>query len=1005
MEFSLLFLLLSLTASAQVGRWARFEASVTNTRTYTSAYNDVSLDVIYTRPDNTTVNFWGFYDGGTTWKLRFMPDQIGVWQYSARFSDNTPGISGSFTCVASSIPGMLSRDETNPKWFGFKGGNHIFIRSFHVGDRFFATNWDDPANSGDGNKRTTFLNWAQTQGYNTLSIASHYLNRNQPERGAPWTTPNLWPLNAAEYRKMETILDDLAARRIMVFPFAGFFGRASNYPTLVDDQTRFIRYTLARIGSYWNIMLNVGGPEPLLSTNSYLTTTAIDRMAAEIAASDVYDHPLTVHNQTGDDAFKNSAWSTFGTLQGPKTINLSTMSSNLLSNHHPSKPLFAAETVWYGNMWMPSSGAYSDVDLRKVTYVVAMSAAALNFADMNGNSSSGFSGLLDTVITTADGKRQSKHDVVKLVWDYFASIPFYRMSPSQASVNTGYCLAEPGQHYLVYLPDGGSVNIAVQTGTTYTVTWVNARAPLTDQRAGGTTTTGSGLTAPDTFDWLAYLTPSGPTVATPTFSPAAGTYTSAQSVTISTSTSGASSRYTTDGSNPTATTGTVYSSPVAANATTTLKAVGYATGFATSPVATAVYTINVPGTVVASVGGVWVNSAMANQTGTFTATFNATPSADPTNAVIGLSNGSQTAFSGFACAVRFNTSGNIDARNGGAYAAASTISYAPNTTYSFRLVVNVPARIYSIFVTPAGGSEVTVGSNYAFRTEQASVTSLTNWGAVVDTAANGGAGTLTVSNFAFGGVVPSAPVFAPGPGTYIAPRSVTITSAGSTSIRFTTDGGTPTATAGTVYSGPVLIGTTGTLKAVGVNATGVSTVTSGAYTINLPSSATRTATADTYAFGGATTSNYGTALVLGAKDDGTTSVAFDRIAYIQFDLSGLAFTPTTATLILTTDATTQAGTVTVNQCTDDLWIETSTPTVPGLNWSNKPATGPTIGTATVAAGVVAEKMINVSSYVNAQYTGDATKIVSFALSGNNAQLYFKSRESGANTAPTLTLGN
>ena len=48
-------------------------------------------------------------------------------------------------------------------------------------------------------------------------------------------------------------------------------------------------------------------------------------------------------------------------------------------------------------------------------------------------------------------------------------------------------------------------------------------------------------------------------VAAPTFNPAAGTYTAAQSVTIGTATSGATIRYTTDGTTPSATVGTLYS--------------------------------------------------------------------------------------------------------------------------------------------------------------------------------------------------------------------------------------------------------------------------------------------------------------------------------------------------------------------------------------------------------------------------------------------------------------
>ena len=81
----------------------------------------------------------------------------------------------------------------------------------------------------------------------------------------------------------------------------------------------------------------------------------------------------------------------------------------------------------------------------------------------------------------------------------------------------------------------------------------------------------------------------GLTGATPTFSPGGGSYTSAQSVTISTTTSGASIRYTTDGSTPSETAGTLYSGPVTIGSTTTLKAIAYESGMADSAVASATY--------------------------------------------------------------------------------------------------------------------------------------------------------------------------------------------------------------------------------------------------------------------------------------------------------------------------------------------------------------------------------------------------------------------------------
>jgi Legume lectin domain/Chitobiase/beta-hexosaminidase C-terminal domain len=78
--------------------------------------------------------------------------------------------------------------------------------------------------------------------------------------------------------------------------------------------------------------------------------------------------------------------------------------------------------------------------------------------------------------------------------------------------------------------------------------------------------------------------------ASPTFSPEPGTYANGQSVTISESTPGPVIHYTTNGSTPT-TSSPVYSSPVLVNSSETLKALAVATGYRTSPVATASYVI------------------------------------------------------------------------------------------------------------------------------------------------------------------------------------------------------------------------------------------------------------------------------------------------------------------------------------------------------------------------------------------------------------------------------
>jgi acetyl esterase/lipase len=81
------------------------------------------------------------------------------------------------------------------------------------------------------------------------------------------------------------------------------------------------------------------------------------------------------------------------------------------------------------------------------------------------------------------------------------------------------------------------------------------------------------------------------TVTTPTASPQPGIYASAQTVTLSSATTGAAIYYTTDGSDP-ASSSTLYIDPINVSATTTIKGIAMKEGMSNSAIMTAVYTIN-----------------------------------------------------------------------------------------------------------------------------------------------------------------------------------------------------------------------------------------------------------------------------------------------------------------------------------------------------------------------------------------------------------------------------
>jgi len=78
--------------------------------------------------------------------------------------------------------------------------------------------------------------------------------------------------------------------------------------------------------------------------------------------------------------------------------------------------------------------------------------------------------------------------------------------------------------------------------------------------------------------------------ATPTFSPATGTYTATQTIAISDSTAGATIYYTTDGSTPSSSS-PVYTAPLIVSTTTTINAIAIASGMTPSDIGLGAYTI------------------------------------------------------------------------------------------------------------------------------------------------------------------------------------------------------------------------------------------------------------------------------------------------------------------------------------------------------------------------------------------------------------------------------
>ncbi len=326
-------------------------------------------------------------------------------------------------------------------------------------------------------------------------------------------------------------------------------------------------------------------------------------------------------------------------------------------------------------------------------------------------------------------------------------------------------------------------------------------------------------------------------VATPAFSPVGGTYTSAQSVTISSTTPSATIYYTTNGSAPT-TSSPVYSGAVTVSTTETLKAIAVASGSSASTPGSATYTINLPA----------ATPTFSPAGGTYTSAQTVTISTTTPSATIHYTTNGSTPTANSAAYTGPITVSASETVQAIAVASGSSASTPGSATYTINLPAATPA------FSPAGGTYTSAQSVTISTATPATIYYTTN-GSTPTTSSPVYSGPITVSatetlkaiavasgssastpgSATYTITLPAAtPTFSPAGGTFTSAQTVSIGTSTAATIYYTTNGSTPTISS-PVYSGPITVPSSETLKAIAVaSGSSASAPGSATYTINLP---------------------------------------------------------------------------------------------------------------------------------------------------------------------------
>ncbi len=498
------------------------------------------------------------------------------------------------------------------------------------------------------------------------------------------------------------------------------------------------------------------------------------------------------------------------------------------------------------------------------TYTITTTLPAPSFSVAGGTYSSGQTVSISdanataTIYYTTNGTTPTTSSSV-----YSGPIAVSASETLQAIASaTGYVNSAPATATYTINPALTAPTFSVAAGTyttTQTVTLSDATSGATIYYTtnGSTPTTSSSVysgaitvSATETLEAIAvkpgYTTSTAasatytinPVLTAPTFSVAAGTYSSSQSVTLSDATSGATIYYTTNGSTPT-TSSSVYSGAITVSATETLEAIAVKPGYTTSTAASATYTIS---------------SALPAPTfsvapGTYTGPQSVHITDSAANAIIYYTTDGSTPTSAstqYGGALWISKNETVKA-----IAIASGYTNSPVATGAFLIAPVIPTPTFSL----AGGVWAYQGAQSLTISDSQAGTTMyyTTNGSTPTTASTKYTGPITVSATETVNVIATetnytnstvasllvtiaptltAPTFSPAPGSYTSAQTVTISDAtAGTTIYYTTNGTTPT-TASTVYSGAVTVGASETLQAIAAKTGYVtSAVGTGAYTI------------------------------------------------------------------------------------------------------------------------------------------------------------------------------
>ena len=430
----------------------------------------VAFSATVTRPDGSSFETPGFCDGEGMWKLRVGPDTVGRWTVTTHSEDpQLDGKEGEFYCVsAAGQHGPLRVDPDHPHHFVHTDGTRFFHMGYEC-DWLWALDMDKPDLPTAG----PFLDKLAANGFNVvvMNVFAYDCDWRKGKTGPddygppmmlPWArtneTPDHMRLNPAFWQHYDRIIEAMYERNIQAHIMVKVYNKMVNWPEKnSESENLYLRTLVARYAAYPNVIWD-------FSKEAHRDKDAEYKLGymRRLKDLDPYDRLMTNHD---DDGLYNK-----GAFDGL----LDFRSDQQHENWHEMILKQRAQHNWpavnieFGYEW--GAGGEKDYTYQVVQSAEENSRRAWLISMAGGYPVYYYTYTAWDVIRPQD--TPPGYGYMRALRQIFEKTAYWEMEPSDSLVDNGYCLANPGKEYLVYLEKAGPVSVQMKEAEkTFTAIW------------------------------------------------------------------------------------------------------------------------------------------------------------------------------------------------------------------------------------------------------------------------------------------------------------------------------------------------------------------------------------------------------------------------------------------------------------------------------------------------------------------------------------------------------